>query len=60
MGGVTATRDTGNIKLANKTLRQVSWTELNKHDTADSAWIAIDGQVYDVTAFSKYILSFLF
>lgn len=28
-----------------------TWQELAQHNAADSAWIAIDGQVYDVTDF---------
>jgi cytochrome b involved in lipid metabolism len=31
--------------------RAVTWQELAEHNAADSAWIAVDGAVYDVTEF---------
>eukprot|EP00179_Madagascaria_erythrocladioides_P004657 CAMPEP_0198316310 /NCGR_PEP_ID=MMETSP1450-20131203/6254_1 /TAXON_ID=753684 ORGANISM="Madagascaria erythrocladiodes, Strain CCMP3234" /NCGR_SAMPLE_ID=MMETSP1450 /ASSEMBLY_ACC=CAM_ASM_001115 /LENGTH=57 /DNA_ID=CAMNT_0044019461 /DNA_START=29 /DNA_END=198 /DNA_ORIENTATION=- len=31
--------------------RVFAWAELEAHNTASSCWLAIDGAVYDVTAF---------
>jgi hypothetical protein len=51
-GKVTATRSSTANDIGGK--RQISWTELGQHQSVDSCWIAIEGQVYDVTDFSKY------
>ena len=33
--------------------RKVTWSELATHKTEGDNWIAINGAVYDVTAFAK-------
>ena len=32
-------------------LRLVGWDEIMRHDTREDLWVAIDGVVYDMTAF---------
>eukprot|EP00914_Ancora_sagittata_P022828 GHVO01045280.1.p1 GENE.GHVO01045280.1~~GHVO01045280.1.p1 ORF type:complete len:116 (+),score=17.04 GHVO01045280.1:102-449(+) len=31
----------------------ITWSELGKHNTMDSLWLAMDGKCYDVTEFIK-------
>lgn len=32
-----------------------SWDEIKKHNTPDSLWVVIDGNVYDVTKFKEEV-----
>jgi cytochrome b involved in lipid metabolism len=31
----------------------LDWDEIRRHDTADSLWVVIDGEVYDLTVFAR-------
>ena len=37
-----------------QTYRKVSLEELSQHNTKQSAWLSLDGVVYDVTVYMKY------
>ena len=38
-----------------KELKKYSWEEVAKHNTADSLWVVIHGDVYDITKFMKEV-----
>lgn len=35
-------------------VRKITWEELEKHNTPDDAWIGLNGNVYDVTKWTKF------
>ena len=47
------TANNANGKANGKVLPVYTWEDLKKHNVNDSKWIAVDGNVYDVTNFSK-------
>ena len=49
-----ATASGDETPLVPRSGRTVAWSELRKHNTRDDVWIAIAGQVYDVTQFARY------
>ena len=38
-----------------KELKKYSWEEVAQHNTADSLWVVIHGEVYDITEFLKEV-----
>ena len=40
---------------AASSLRVYTWDEINQHNTAESLWVVIEGQVYDVTQFQEEV-----
>ena len=36
-------------------LRVYTWDEISQHNTAESLWVVIEGQVYDVTQFQEEV-----
>ena len=40
---------------AASSLRVFTWDEIDQHNTAESLWVVIEGQVYDVTQFQEEV-----
>lgn len=43
----------GDSQAAVSTTREVTLSELEKHNTANDCWVAIDGRIFDLTDFAK-------